>query len=69
MRRLLLELPELLQQFFCVYLVSQRNASACTVASYRDTLRLLLQFLASRLNRPVTHCSWQTSMRSICWIF
>ena len=53
MRRLLLELPELLQQFFCVYLVSQRNASACTVASYRDTLRLLLQFLASRLNRPV----------------
>jgi integrase/recombinase XerD len=52
MRRLPLELPELLQQFFCVYLANQRNASSCTIASYRDTIRLLLQFLACRLNRP-----------------
>jgi integrase/recombinase XerD len=53
MRRLPLELPELLQQFFCVHLTNQRNASSCTIASYRDTIRLLLQFLECRLNRPV----------------
>jgi site-specific recombinase XerD len=53
MRRLRLELPELLQQFFCVHLTNQRNASPCTIASYRDTIRLLLQFLAGCLNRPV----------------
>lgn len=45
------ELPELLQRFFCVYLVQQRNASRCTIVSYRDTFRLLLQFLAKRLKR------------------
>ncbi|NIA06923.1 MAG: tyrosine-type recombinase/integrase [Actinobacteria bacterium] len=53
MRHSPLELPELLQQFFCGYLANQRNASSCTIASYRDTIRLLLQFLACQLNRPV----------------
>ena len=53
MRRSPVELPELLQQFFCVYLADQRNASSYTIASYRDTMRLLLQFLACRLKRPI----------------
>lgn len=53
MRRRPIELPELLQQFFCLYLADQRNASSCTIASYRDTIRLLLQFLACHLKRPV----------------
>lgn len=33
----------LLQDFFCQRLMSQRNVSARTVASYRDTFRLLLR--------------------------
>jgi site-specific recombinase XerD len=34
----------LVQGFFCVRLVQQQNASARTVASYRDTFRLLLGY-------------------------
>lgn len=48
-----LDLPKLLQRYFCHYLVQQRNCSRCTIQSYRDTLRLLLQFLAGHLKRPV----------------
>jgi len=44
-------LPSALQRFFCEYLIQQRHASANTVASYRDTLRLLLSFLEMRLSR------------------
>jgi site-specific recombinase XerD len=36
----------LVQQFFCQRLVEPQNASARTVASYRDTFRLLLNFFA-----------------------
>jgi site-specific recombinase XerD len=45
-------LPALLQRFFCEYLIQQRRVSAHTVASYRDTMRLLLSFLHVRLGRP-----------------
>ena len=38
----------LVQRFFCERLVQQKNASAHTVAAYRDTFRLLLPFLAQR---------------------
>lgn len=48
-----LDLPKLLQRFFCDYLTEQRDCSRCTIQSYRDTLRLLLQFLAGHLKRPV----------------
>lgn len=34
----------LIQDFFCKRLIDQQNVSARTVASYRDTFRLLLQF-------------------------
>jgi len=44
-------LPSVLQRFFCEYMIQQRHASDNTVASYRDTLRLLLSFLESRLSR------------------
>jgi integrase/recombinase XerD len=33
-----------LQAFFTDRLIAQRRASTCTIASYRDTLRLLLQY-------------------------
>ncbi len=42
----------LLQQFFLDRLLQQRNASPQTVASYRDTFRLLLQFAERQLHKP-----------------
>jgi integrase/recombinase XerD len=45
-------LPALLQRFFTDRLQSQLGASPHTVASYRDTFRLLLVFASQRLTRP-----------------
>jgi site-specific recombinase XerD len=39
------DFAHLVQQFFCERLVQQQNASRQTVASYRDTIRLLLAYL------------------------
>jgi site-specific recombinase XerD len=44
----------LVRQFFCQRLIAQQNASARTVASYRDTFRLLLGFFAQSRGRPPT---------------
>ena len=44
-------LPSLLQAFFTTRLMSQRKASPHTIASYRDTFRLLLQFAQKRLRK------------------
>ena len=41
-------LGPVLQRYFCEYLVSQRDLSQNTIASYRDTFRLLLGFLKRR---------------------
>src|SRR5262249_54834521 len=43
--------PTLLEGFFTRRLMQQRQASAHTIASYRDTFRLLLQFAQKRLRR------------------
>jgi integrase/recombinase XerD len=45
-------LPALLQRFFTDRLQSQLGASPHTVASYRDSFRLLLVFASQRLARP-----------------
>src|ERR1700720_4525784 len=45
------ELPALLEAFFIKRLMAQRNVSRHTIASYRDTFRLLLQFAHKRLGR------------------
>jgi integrase/recombinase XerD len=37
--------PTLVQDFFCQHLIQQRGLSPKTVASYRDTFRLLLRYL------------------------
>ena len=37
----------LIQDYFCGHLINQRNASPRTVASYRDTFRLLLGYLGT----------------------
>jgi site-specific recombinase XerD len=42
-------LPILLEKFFTERLIAQRRASPHTVASYRDTFRLLLRFAEKRL--------------------
>jgi site-specific recombinase XerD len=44
-------LPPLLQSFFTERLLSQRCASAHTIASYRDCFRLLLSFAANELGK------------------
>src|SRR6266567_5382450 len=44
-------LPTLLQSFFTTRLMTQRKVSPHTIASYRDTFRLLLQFAQKRLRR------------------
>lgn len=44
-------LPALLQSFFTTRLITQRKASPHTIASYRDTFRLLLQFAQTRLRK------------------
>ena len=43
--------PTLLEGFFTRRLMQQRQASAHTIASYRDTFRLLLQFAEKRLRK------------------
>jgi site-specific recombinase XerD len=46
------DLGPLLEAFFHKRLISQRRVSPDTVASYRDTFRLLLGFAQQRTNRP-----------------
>jgi len=43
--------PALLEAFFTDRLMRQREASAHTIASYRDTFRLLLLFAQRRLKK------------------
>ena len=45
-------LAALLQSFFTTRLMTQRKVSPHTIASYRDTFRLLLQFAQKRLHKP-----------------
>lgn len=44
--------PSLLEAFFTERLMRQRHASPHTLASYRDTFRLLLEFAERRLRKP-----------------
>jgi integrase/recombinase XerD len=45
-------LPALIERFFTERLMHQRRVSPHTIASYRDTFRLLLEFVHARLHRP-----------------
>jgi len=44
-------LPTLVENFFTQHLITERQLSPCTVASYRDTCRLLLNFLQVQTRR------------------
>jgi site-specific recombinase XerD len=52
--------PTLLERYFTHRLVQQRQASAHTIASYRDTFRLLLQFAQRRLHRAPSALALET---------
>ena len=45
------DFPRLLAAFFTERLMRQRQASPHTIASYRDTFRLLVQHAASEMNK------------------
>lgn len=47
-------LPTLVQQFFTDRLCTQMAASPNTIAAYRDTFRLLLQFASDKTCKPPT---------------
>jgi len=51
------ELAPLLEGFFTKRLVAQRQVSPCTIASYRDTFRLLLTFAQERLRQAPSKLS------------
>ena len=44
--------PSLLERFFTQRLIAQRRVRPHTIASYRDTFRLLLQFVERQLGKP-----------------
>ena len=46
--------PALIQDFFCNHLIAQRQASPRTVASYRDTFRLLLLYAQDQTKKPAS---------------
>ena len=50
-------LPAHVQRFFADWLIAQREASPHTVASYRDTFRLLLAYASRQLARQPTDLS------------
>jgi hypothetical protein len=49
----------LLQQFFTQRLMNQRNVSSHTIACYRDTFRLLLEFIHRQKHRVPSQPSWE----------
>jgi len=53
-------LAPLLERFFTQRLLHQRQASPHTIASYRDTFRLLLKFAHARLHTPPEQLSFET---------
>ena len=44
--------PSILQDYFCQRLINQTDASPRTIASYRDTFRLLLRYAEEHLKKP-----------------
>jgi site-specific recombinase XerD len=51
------DFPVLLQSFFTTRLMTQRRVSAHTIASYRDTFRLLLQFAQKKVHKTPSQLS------------
>lgn len=45
------------QRYFCQYLIGQRNLSPHTISAYRDTFKLLIQFLEKRYRKKADELS------------
>lgn len=52
-------LAALVEGFFTQHLVAERQLSPCTVASYRDTVRLLLGYVRQQTRREPVHQRWE----------
>ena len=63
------EFPALLQSFFTTRLMTQRRASPHTIASYRDTFRLLLQFAQKRVRKAPTQLTLEDLNASLIGAF
>ena len=50
-------LASVLQSFFSTRLIKQRDVSPNTIAAYRDTFRLLLQFAGESLGKAPSQLS------------
>jgi site-specific recombinase XerC len=48
-----------LQSFFTDRLVNHRRVSPRTIASYRDSLRMLVMFVQERTRKPASALDWQ----------
>ena len=53
------DFPVLLQLFFTKRLMTQRRSSPHTIASYRDTFRLLLQFAEKQLGKQPSEITFE----------
>ncbi len=51
--------PALLERFFTLRLMQQRQASAHTISSYRDTFRQFLKFTEQQLHRPPSRLTFE----------
>lgn len=61
--------PFLLQQFFTQRLVNQRQVSSHTIASYRDTFKLLLKFVQRQRGRQPSQLTWEDIDASLVGAF
>lgn len=52
-------LPTWVQLFFTQHLMAERQLSPCTVASYRDTFRLLFHYLEGQNRRSASEQRWE----------
>src|ERR1035438_7494953 len=53
------DFPAILQSFFAKRLIAQRRAGPHTIASYRDTFRLLLKFVHKTLSKNPSEISFE----------
>jgi integrase/recombinase XerD len=63
------DFPALLQSFFTTRLMTQRRVSPHTIASYRDTFRLLLQFAQKRVRKAPSQLSLEDLNASLIGTF
>jgi site-specific recombinase XerD len=61
-------LPALIQQFFTDRLSAQMEASPNTIASYRDSFRLLLRFASEQTGRAPTKLRIEDIDAASSWI-